>query len=87
MPTRTLRTPLHPLDDVTFGKWPFEKMSGGLGKNSELLPRCCKIAALYFLSSVLAFVLAFQEGVEETAFFALIKLRRNNQDSVKKEKS
>jgi len=28
-----------PLDDVTFGKWAFEKMSGGLGKNSEPLPR------------------------------------------------
>ena len=28
-----------PLDDVTFGKWPFGKMSGGLRKNSELLPR------------------------------------------------
>ena len=27
------------LDDVTFGKWPFEKMSGGLGKNSKLVPR------------------------------------------------
>ena len=28
-----------PPDDVTFGKWPFEKMSGGLGKNFESLPR------------------------------------------------
>jgi len=28
-----------PPDDVTFGKWPFEKMSGGLEKNSEPLPR------------------------------------------------
>ena len=35
--TGILRTPLPP-DDVTFGKWPFGKMSGGLGKNSEPLP-------------------------------------------------
>jgi len=27
------------LDEVTFWKWPFDKMSGGLGKNSEPLPR------------------------------------------------
>ena len=27
------------LDDVTFGKWPFEKMSGRLRKNSEPLLR------------------------------------------------
>ena len=33
--------PPHPslLDDVTFEKWSFEKMSGGLGKNSKPLPR------------------------------------------------
>ena len=31
--------PPPPPDDVTFGKWPLEKMSGGLGKNSEPLPR------------------------------------------------
>ena len=33
--TGILRPP-PPFDDVTFGKWPFEKMSRGLGKNSSL---------------------------------------------------
>ena len=31
--------PPPPLDDVTFEKWPFEKISGGLGENFEPLPR------------------------------------------------
>jgi len=35
----SLFSPTPPLDDVTFGKLSFEKMSGGLRKNSEPLPR------------------------------------------------
>jgi len=34
-----LAYPRSPLDDVTFRKGPFEKMSSGFGKNSESLPR------------------------------------------------
>jgi len=38
-PNSYFANPPPPLNDVTFGKWPFEKMSGGLGENSEPLPR------------------------------------------------